>query len=196
MELAARAAASLRNTLKTSLDDFRAALTRLKEKSRPHISPLPAGARWWDTRVLTATWFGAGRLRPAPGTMGSIAAIPFGYAIYAAGGPFALFVSAFGLLYVGTLAADYYGGKSGVKDDQSIVVDEVAGMWLAATPAENHWDLWLFALLLFRLFDIVKPWPASYYDKRSADGYDVMMDDIVAGVYALVGVGGAACYYL
>jgi len=70
-------------------------------------------------------------------------------------------------------------------------------MWIAAIPAEGHWELWLIGLVLFRLFDVWKPWPASFFDNRSSGGFDVMMDDVVAGIYAMLGVGAcAAAVYL
>ena len=91
-----------------------------------------------------------------------------------------------------TIAAGYYGRKSGRKDDQSIVVDEVVGLWIAAIPAGTDIRLWLLALVLFRLFDIWKPWPASFFDKRGKHAFDVMMDDVVAGFYAFLGVATGA----
>ncbi len=61
-------------------------------------------------------------------------------------------------------------------------------------PPDQHIGLWLLAALLFRIFDIWKPWPASLFDNRSRDGFDVMMDDVVAGIYALLGVSIFALY--
>ncbi|TAL37709.1 MAG: phosphatidylglycerophosphatase A [Alphaproteobacteria bacterium] len=165
-------------------------------KIKPEIRALPPETTMKDWRILTATWFGAGRIRPAPGTMGSIAAIPFGYIIAQQAGFIGLALAAIALLCIGTVAADFYGKKSGTVDDQTIVVDEVVGMWIAAIPAEGHWDLWLLGLVLFRIFDIWKPWPASWFDNRSKGGFDVMMDDVVAGIYAMFGVGTAALAYL
>lgn len=152
------------------------------------VRPLPPETTFGNINVLIATWFGAGRLKPASGTIGSLAAIPFGWAIAWAAGPLGLLAAALLLLWAGTKAANYYGKKSGEKDDQAIVVDEVVGMWIAAIPAGNIHDLWIVAFLLFRFFDIVKPWPASFFDKRAGSGFDVMMDDVIAGVFALVGV--------
>ncbi|MFH1159236.1 MAG: phosphatidylglycerophosphatase A [Pseudomonadota bacterium] len=161
-------------------------------KLKPRILPLPPGAAFTNPSVLISTWFGAGLLRPAPGTIGSLAAIPFGYGIVMLMGNSGLLLCAILLLIVATRPATLYGKKSGVTDDQSIVVDEVVGMWIAAIPAGLDLRLWLVAFLLFRLFDIWKPWPASFYDKRSRGGFDVMMDDVVAGIYALPGVSIAA----
>ena len=156
--------------------------------------PVPPGTTFTEPYIMLATWFGAGLIRPAPGTMGTLAALPLGYLIMVLWGPVGLAIAAVVLLIIGTIAADHYGKKSGVKDDQSIVVDEALGLWIAALPAERHILLWLLAVLLFRIFDIWKPWPASLFDNRSRDGFDVMMDDVVAGVYALFGVSIAAFY--
>lgn len=156
------------------------------------IRPLPAGTQFKDISVLIATWFGAGRVKPASGTVGSLAAIPFGVAISYYMGSIGLAVSALLLLWIGTLAAEAYGKKSGEKDDQAIVVDEVVGLWIAAIPAGTNPTLWLVAFVFFRIMDIYKPWPASYFDKRAGSGFDVMMDDVVAGFYAFLGVAGTA----
>ncbi|MBI3441661.1 MAG: phosphatidylglycerophosphatase A [Proteobacteria bacterium] len=161
-------------------------------KIKPGVLSPPPGTTRTDPQILIATWFGAGLLRPAPGTIGSLAAIPAGYAIVMLSGQLELAVAAIALLVVGTISADHYGKKSGVVDDQSIVVDEVVGLWIAALPAHKSFPLWMLAFFLFRLFDIWKPWPASFFDNRSKGGFDVMMDDVVAGIYALLGVSMAA----
>lgn len=175
---------------------WREAIWGWLKKQKPRIKPLPAGASLKEWPIWMSTWFGSGLLRPAPGTMGSLAAIPLGYAIAVTLGPMGLALAALALLCVGTVAADRYGKKSGVVDDQSIVVDEVVGMWIAAIPAEGNWELWIIGFILFRLFDIYKPWPASFYDRRSIGGIDVMMDDVIAGIYAFPGVATIALFYL
>lgn len=156
------------------------------------IRSLPSGMQFKDSTVLIATWFGAGRLKPASGTIGSLAAIPPGVAISYFLGSLGLAVAAMLLLWVGTNAADAYGKKSGEKDDQAIVVDEVVGLWIAAIPAGINPTLWLVAFVLFRIMDIYKPWPASYFDKRAGSGFDVMLDDVIAGLYAFLGVASIA----
>lgn len=158
------------------------------------IAPLPPGASLAQPSILLATWFGAGLLRPAPGTLGTLAGLPFGYLLASHFGFNGLAAAAFILLVVGTVAANVYGRKSGVSDDQSIVVDEVVGVWIAGLVAGDSIGLWIIAFLLFRLFDIWKPWPVSFFDKRSS-GFDTMMDDVLAGVYALFGVAIAAPYF-
>ena len=165
-------------------------------KLKPGIKPLPPGATVTHPLSLIATWFGSGRLRPAPGTMGTAAALPFGYVISMYGGPVGLAVAALVMLVIGTVASNYYGKRSGEKDDQSIVVDEVVGVWIAAIPAGTDLQLWFTAFILFRVFDIYKPWPASYFDNRAGGGFDVMMDDVVAGIYAFPGVATMALQHM
>lgn len=155
------------------------------------IRPLPPGTTFKNINVLIATWFGAGRIKPASGTIGTLAAIPFGMILQEFVGMIGLAIAALLLLWIGTLAARYYGQKSGQTDDQAIVVDEVVGMWIAAIPAASNPVLWLAAFILFRLFDITKPFPASYFDKSERGGaLYVMLDDVVAGIYAFFGVAG------
>ena len=163
-------------------------------KLKPSIVSVPPATKFVEPRVLLATWLGAGLIRPAPGTMGTLAAMPLGYVIMILWGSFGLAVAAFILLIIGTFAASYYCKKSGIKDDQSVVVDEAVGIWIAALPAEKSIALWLLAALLFRFFDIWKPWPASLFNNRSSGGFDVMLDDVVAGIYALLGVSIFALY--
>lgn len=164
-----------------------------KKPSRFGLRPLPEGTTFKNANILIATWFGAGRVKPASGTIGSLAAIPFGLAIQATVGMVGLMIATALLLWIGTMAADYYGRKSGQKDDQAIVVDEVVGMWIAGFAAGTDLGLWLVAFVLFRLFDITKPFPASYFDKSEKGGaLYVMLDDVVAGFYAFLGVASAA----
>jgi phosphatidylglycerophosphatase A len=168
------------------------ATTDITKPKKFGLMPLPEGTSMSNPHVLLATWFGVGRLRPAPGTLGTLAAIPFGYAIAYFSGITGLLLASLLMIGLGTMAATYYGRKSGQKDDQTIVVDEVAGMWIAAIPAATHPELWVVAFILFRLFDIYKPWPASFFDKRATGGIDVMMDDVIAGFYAFLGVAAGA----
>lgn len=164
-----------------------------KKSPRFGLRPLPEGTVFKNVNILVATWFGAGRIKPASGTMGSLAAIPFGMAIQATLGMVGLIIASALLLWLGTIAADYYGRKSGKKDDQAIVVDEVVGMWIAGFAAGTDWGLWAVAFILFRFFDITKPFPASYFDKSDKGGaLYVMLDDVVAGIYAFLGVASAS----
>jgi phosphatidylglycerophosphatase A len=133
---------------------------------------------------LLATWFGAGLLPRAPGTWGSLAALPFAWAIATLFGQAALLVAAAVVFFVGWWAAEQVGRASGIGDEGSIVIDEVAGQWLTLAVAPPSAVAYVLGFLLFRLFDITKPWPASTAERRLPGGLGVMADDIVAAVYA------------
>lgn len=142
--------------------------------------------------VLIATWFGAGYLPKAPGTWGSLAALPFAAAVLWAGGPLALFIAAALLFPVGVWAAARFCSGSGVSDAGEVVVDEVVGQWLALVPLGANFDLVWFVVgfALFRLFDVWKPWPIRVLDREVKGGLGVMVDDVAAGLFAAVVLWG------
>jgi phosphatidylglycerophosphatase A len=137
---------------------------------------------------LVATFFGAGTFPAAPGTFGSMLALPFGIAILQIPAPFgrlALLIAVTGVVALGIWASRHYCDAVHRPDAGEIVIDEVAGQWLALVFAAPD-NLWHFfaAFLLFRFFDIVKIWPASWAQDHLPGGWGVMMDDVVAGLYA------------
>lgn len=134
---------------------------------------------------VAATWFGSGNLPWAPGTWGSLAALPFAWAILWFGNPTVLLGATAVVFAVGWWASIVYMNETGKSDPDPVVIDEVAGQWLALLPAAaGIWWHWLVGFLLFRLFDIVKPWPVGWADRRVKGGLGVMLDDILAAVYA------------
>lgn len=142
----------------------------------------PIGAR---ARVLVLSWFGTGLVGRAPGTVGSIGAIPPAVLITWIWGPGALAASALALFFAGwAVAAVHLKDGSSTKDPQWIVVDEVAGQWLtlAAAPFSPLW--YLLGFVLFRVFDIFKPWPVSWADHHVSGAFGIMLDDILAAFYA------------
>jgi len=144
-----------------------------------------------DIRILLATWFGAGYAPAAPGTFGSLFALPVGWALANEGGVFALALATAGVSAIGVWAADAFMAQAGEHDPGPVVIDEVAGQWLAMLPmaAMLTWQAVAISFVLFRLFDIWKPWPISWADKNIDGGLGVMVDDIMAGIAA------AACLY-
>jgi phosphatidylglycerophosphatase A len=149
-------------------------------------------------RRLFLSFLGAGYLRPAPGTWGSLAAFPAGWLIYELGGPLVLALGAAALYFAGVAAvrAEIAGAED--HDPGWIVIDEVVGQWIALLPvafgasAMNVpvGDLWpglLTAFVLFRLFDVWKPWLAGRADARG-DAVGLMLDDVWAGLFAAIGV--------
>lgn len=152
--------------------------------------------------IWAATWFGSGFMRPAPGTWGSLAALPFGLMFLAFGSAKTLAVAVILVTIIGLWAARKFEADTGVHDSKMIVIDEVAGQWLAlipiaqySAPAHPLFPIYiLLAFALFRLFDIFKPWPASFFDRKIKNASGVMGDDIVAGLYAALVLTGIIVY--
>lgn len=137
-----------------------------------------------------ATGFGLGHLPKAPGTWGSLAAIPLAWGLHVAGGFWLLGPATLAVIALGFWAVARTPG--GADDPSEIVIDEIAGMlialWplslgltLAETPAHVFpWPGWVLGFLLFRALDILKPWPVAWAD-RLGGPLGVMLDDILAG---------------
>lgn len=136
-----------------------------------------------------ATFFGVGFLRPGPGTWGSAAALLLWLAAARwsplSHGELSLATLAAGILatLIGIPAASIVAREAGTDDPSFVVLDEVAGQWIALAAATLRWQEWLLAFLLFRGLDIWKPAPARQFD-RMHSGFGIMMDDVAAGVYA------------
>ena len=149
------------------------------------------------------TFFGAGLLKPGPGTWGSVAAVLL-WMVPACGGQrldflvnssewvlptywldgltlFAAFVAA----AIGIPAATIVARESGREDPGHVVIDEVAGQWLTLAVCRADWPHALLALVLFRLFDITKPFPARQLESLP-EGWGIVFDDVAAGLYALL----------
>ncbi|MDO6558406.1 phosphatidylglycerophosphatase A family protein [Paraglaciecola chathamensis] len=133
-----------------------------------------------------ALGFGSGLAPKAPGTFGTIAAIPLvcllaysttltGYVLVT------LLASLIGIWLCGETAHDMM-----VHDDSSIVWDEIAGLLITMIAVPLNWQTLLLGFVLFRILDILKPWPISYLDARVHGGFGIMIDDILAGVFALI----------
>jgi phosphatidylglycerophosphatase A len=133
---------------------------------------------------LLVTWFGSGYLKPASGTWGSLAALPFGIALHWALGPAALCVLALLLYGAGVVLGGVYLVTAEHPDPDDFVLDEVVGQWLTLAAAPLTVAGVIAAFLCFRVLDIVKPWPASWIDRRMHGSLGVMTDDLVAGIYA------------
>lgn len=145
--------------------------------------------------ILLATWFGVGLVPRLPGTAGSLAALPFAYVIATSVGFWGLVVASAILFAVGCLVAAIYERQSGDHDPGPVVIDEVVGQWIALLPAAADLRLFAVAFLAFRAFDILKPWPASWFDRQVGGGVGIMADDVAAGAYAAA-VCFAAGYFL
>jgi phosphatidylglycerophosphatase A len=140
--------------------------------------------------AVIATWFGSGLLPKAPGTWGSLAALPPGLLLLWLGGAPALIVGILAVSIAGVWAGERFAEALGKDDPGAVVIDEVAGQWLALLPctALGLPEIAL-AFLLFRAADIFKPWPASWADRNIPGGLGIMADDWVAGLYAALALG-------
>lgn len=137
-----------------------------------------------------ATWFGCGLLTPAPGTWGTIGGLPFGVLMMIYGGWPALLVGLAILLPIGWWACARVEAMTGDHDGGYIVIDEVAGVWIALLGAATNPLAIACAFISFRLFDIWKPWPCNYLDQKLSGAHSVMLDDMAAGLYAALVTGG------
>jgi phosphatidylglycerophosphatase A len=152
-------------------------------------SPAPSAHKtFWAWTV--ATFFGAGFGKPGPGTWGSVAAVllwsAFAFGIHPAAQTL-LFVLLAGIalaLLFGIPASTIVARESGRHDPQFVVVDEVIGQWIALLGSRADWRHALIALILFRLFDITKPFPLRQLEKLP-EGWGIVLDDVGAGLYAL-----------
>ncbi len=150
--------------------------------------PPPVRRTLWAWTV--ATFFGAGFGKPGPGTWGSVAAVLLwaAYASLAHPAPLTLtlaLVLAIALaLLVGIPAATIAARESGRHDPGFVVIDEVIGQWIALIGSRANWRHALIALILFRLFDITKPFPIRRLENLP-EGWGIVLDDVAAGLYAL-----------
>lgn len=137
------------------------------------------------TTVLV-TWFGAGLLPKAPGTWGSLAALPFAALMVLYGGPRLLLGASALCFAIGWWFTRDYLWRTGTDDPPEVVIDEVAAQWAVLVAAPLDPLFYGAAFVLFRLFDIVKPWPIRLVERRNSGAMGVMLDDVVAAIFALV----------
>ena len=146
--------------------------------------------------VLVATFFGAGFSPVAPGTVGSLAALPLAFALLHVEVVSATLI-VIGLYVLGLWSANHLEKVSGQHDAQMIVIDEVVGVcvsalllsWWFLGVADPYWLLML-SFLSFRFFDVLKPWPIGWIDRTVGGGVGVMIDDLVAALMGVLAVAG------
>lgn len=134
--------------------------------------------------VWLAAWFGCGFIKPAPGTWGSLGALPFGLALLLIGGVNLLIAGIVVITALGFWSAHKFDQAMDGHDSKMIVIDEVAGQWIALIPCALNPILIIVAFIFFRFFDILKPYPISIVDKEVKGAAGVMGDDLVAGLFA------------
>ena len=154
------------------------------------VSAPPETARKTPWAWTVATFFGAGLGRPGPGTWGSIAAVLLwgvvAWLFHPApkGALFVVFIGIAVAIVSGVPAATIAAREACRHDPGFVVIDEVAGQWIALIGSPADWRHGLIALILFRLFDITKPYPVRQLEKLPG-GWGIVFDDVAAGLYAL-----------
>jgi phosphatidylglycerophosphatase A len=165
---------------------------------RPSAVPSTGKKTLWAW--IVGTFFGAGLLKPGPGTWGSVAAtllwciwvIPHTRSAYPGEIDLVYSVNELSTLLavilvtaIGIPAATRIAKESGREDPGHVVIDEVAGQWLTLVICRPDWPHALVALALFRLFDITKPWPIRKLEALPG-GWGIMLDDLAAGLFGLI----------
>ncbi|MZR30450.1 phosphatidylglycerophosphatase A family protein [Sneathiella litorea] len=140
----------------------------------------------WHPAVILSTWFWSGLSPKAPGTVGTLAALPFGILIYYFFGAPALGMASLVALFIGWWSTKIYLEKTGKSDPGEVVIDEVAGIWLALHAADLTPLMIFLAFVIFRVLDIWKPWPIGWLDRKVKGAFGVMIDDYAAGLIASV----------
>lgn len=150
--------------------------------------PQPARVVLTHPAGWIASGFGIGLSPIAPGTMGSLAALlPWWFYLQHATLPVQLAV--IGVVFVvGIFTANWVIEKTGVQDPSVVVLDEFIGQWIALLLAPAGWLWMVLGFGLFRLFDIWKPWPVRWADRKLHGGFGAMFDDVLAGIYACAAV--------
>lgn len=131
--------------------------------------------------IHSATLFGVGNIPFMPGTWGTLATVPLCYFMLQLG-PLLYMLITLALSIYAIWAADLYEQQAGTHDAKQIVIDELAGFLVTMAWMPLTWQSLLIGFVIFRLLDIVKPFPISYFDKKVPKGLGVVADDVVAGI--------------
>jgi phosphatidylglycerophosphatase A len=138
---------------------------------------------------VLAIWFGCGRVPRAPGTAGTLGAIPL-FLLLRPHGPVVVLAAAALLTVVGVWAANHVIATTRQNDPQIVVIDEVAGVLVTLAASTPSWTSVVAGVVLFRIFDQWKPWPARSLESLHG-GWGVMMDDVAAGAWGALALASA-----
>lgn len=139
-----------------------------------------------------ALGLGSGLVKKAPGTFGTLVGLPLFWLI--SGYTLTIQLIAISILFLlGIYVCEVTGKALGVSDHSAIVWDEIVAIMLVLTTIAPNWYLWLMAFLLFRLFDIWKPFPIRQFDAKLKHGFGVMFDDLLAALYTIISMQLILC---
>jgi len=151
-----------------------------RESAYPNLGRVAFGS----PAGLLAFGFGAGLSPFAPGTMGTLVAIPFVFGLKSLD-PAVFWLVLLALFLLGVGICGMVSRRLGVHDHGGIVWDEMVGYWISVAFVPLQWGWLLAAFLLFRLFDILKPWPIRQLDQKVSGGFGIMLDDAVAALFTV-----------
>lgn len=154
---------------------------------------IPARVVFTDPWCWLGFGFGAGLSPIAPGTFGTLAALPF-YGLLASLSPPFYLAAVAGLFVAGILICQRSEERIQVSDHSGIVWDEIVGYLITMTAVPFSWPALAAGFALFRLFDILKPWPIRHLDRRLHGGFGIMLDDALAGLFAALCLHGLLPY--
>lgn len=137
-----------------------------------------------DPVLFLAFGFGSGLAKKAPGTFGTLAAVPLYLVLVQAQSLFVYSVVTLLVIFTGVWICGQAAEKLGEHDFGGIVWDEIAGLLVTMWLVPFTWQAVALGFILFRLFDIVKPWPIRWIDRQVHGGLGIMLDDVLAGVFA------------
>lgn len=153
--------------------------------SRKSTRRPPASELLRDPVHVLAFGFGSGLSAIAPGTVGTLAAVPL-YLMLQVLPLWAYLLSTLLVILLGIAICGISARRLGVHDHPGIVWDEFAGFFVTMIAAPAGWVWILIGFVLFRFFDVLKPWPIGWLDRRLHGGLGIMLDDVLAGIYALI----------
>ena len=139
------------------------------------------------TAHILATWFGCGHVPYAPGTAGTLGAVPL-YLVLRPHGPLAVGAAALILTAVGIWAASIVAEHAATKDPQFVVIDEVSGVLVTLAAAPPTLAGLVVGVVLFRVLDQWKPWPARQAERSLPGGWGIVLDDTAAGAWGAIGL--------
>jgi len=158
-----------------------------------HSAPRLSAQLLHDPVHFLALGFGSGLSPMAPGTFGTLAAVPIYLLLQSLSLPIYIAITVL-LFVIGIVICDVSARKLGVHDHPGIVWDEVVGYLVTMIAAPVGWYWVLLGFVLFRLFDILKPWPIRFIDRHVEGGLGIMLDDLLAGLMAALLLQG--CVWL
>lgn len=146
------------------------------------VPPIP-DSMWQKLSHFIAFGFGAGAMPLAPGTFATLIAIPFYLALQSL--PFLTYLVMLLIIIVGSMVLSHRVEKEiNVHDHQGMCLDEIVGYLVTMTAVPIGWTWVILGFILFRIFDIWKPWPIHFIDEKVSGGVGVILDDVLAGIYS------------